>query len=91
MRKKEEEGRGMRGKKIFKNEEVHFIKGFANLAKIEVSKYYAEYTIFNNGIFPAPKTKSLINPLVLRVEFLHFVSWPAPKTKESEKNLMGLL
>ena len=51
----------MRGKKIFKNEEVHFIKGFANLAKIEVSKYYAEYTIFNNGIFPAPKTKSHMN------------------------------
>ena len=31
-----------------------------------------------------PKTKSLMNPLVLRTEFLHFVNWPVPKTEESD-------
>ena len=51
------------------------------LFKINLANNMQNVHSLTKSKISVPKTKSLMNPLVLRTEFLHFVNWPVPKTE----------
>ena len=51
------------------------------LFKINLANNMQNVHSLTKSKISVPKTKSLMNPLVLRTEFLHFVNWPVPKNE----------
>ena len=51
------------------------------LFKINLANNMQNVHSLTKSKISVPKTKSLMNCLVLRTEFLHFVNWPVPKNE----------